>query len=459
MIPTDVAVIGGGNAGLCAAIAAAREGARVTLVERAPLALRGGNSWHTRDIRHAHAEAVPTASGSYPEEEFLADLAGVSDTSLDPALAHLIVQESAGLPAWMSGQGIHWQPQLTGTLHLSRTNSFFLGGGKALVNTYYGTAERLGVRVLYGTALERVDWSADATVSLRLAGEVADTLEARAVVLAAGGYEASLPRLRVHWGSAANNYIVRGSPYNDGQVLYLLIDAGARTVGDPKAFHAVAVDARSPKFDGGIVTRVDATPYGIVVNVRGKRFYDEGEDLWPKRYAIWGRLIAEQPQQSVFVLFDESTRRLFIPSIYPPLRADSIPRLAAQLDADQDALVRTVREFNDHTDGSARFDPHRLDGVSTRGLDPPKSNWALPIAQPPFYAYPLRPGITFTYRGLKVDGSFRVLRETGPLPGVFAAGEIMAGNVLTRGYLAGIGLTIGTTSGIHAGQEAARHAR
>ncbi len=455
----DVVVVGSGNAAISAAISARREGARVLVLERAPVEFRGGNTRHTRDIRHAHATSLPSAPGVYAEDEFLADLESVSDGTQDRSFARLVVEESAALPAWMERHGVRWQPQLRGALHLSRTNSFFLGGGKALLNAYHEAAAALGVEVAYDTCVEGVE-PLDGKVRIRVRGAPDATLEAPAVVVAAGGFEANLDWLRRYWGDAVDNYIVRGSPYNDGTILANLLSLGAASVGDPKGFHAVAVDARSPKYDGGIVTRVDATPYGVAVNADGRRFYDEGEDLWPKRYASWGRLIAEQPGQAAYALFDSAVRGLFIPSVFPAVVADTLPDLARALRLDPARVSGTVDEFNGHLDHGGRFDPGVLDGVSTQGLHPAKSNWAVPISRPPFGAYPLRPGITFTYMGVKVDLTCRVLKPDGSaLPGIFAAGELMAGNVLTKGYLAGLGLTIGTVSGIRAGREAARHAR
>ena len=381
----------------------------------------------------------------------------MTDDRSDRDLADRLARGSASLPAWMSEQGIHWQDSLHGALHLSRTNAFFLGGGRALLNTYYDTAIRLGVRVVYEAQMVSpvLDARQCRGAIVRHAGRD-HQVEADAVVLAAGGIEANRDWLREHWGDAADNFIIRGTAANDGTVLLRFLEAGAAPVGSERHFHAVAVDARSPRTDGGIVTRVDATPFGIVVNAEGQRFYDEGEAFWPKRYAIWGRLIAEQPGQSAFVIFDEKVRHLFIPPLYPPLRGSSVEAVATALGLSSAPVLATVAAFNASVARDRPFDPAILDGVATAGIDPPKSNWAQPIDTPPFYAYPLRPGITFTYLGLKVDGTTRVIDRDGrPFENVFAAGEIMAGNILTVGYLAGIGLTIGTVFGRIAGEEAA----
>jgi len=261
---------------------------------------------------------------------------------------------------------------------------------------------------------------------------------------------------------------VRGTPHNMGAVLKLLLAAGAKRVGDPAQGHCVAIDARSPKFDGGIVTRVDAVSLGIVVNRDARRFYDEGEDFWPKRYAIWGRLVAGQPDQIAYAIIDAKSMGKFMPPVFPPLKAPTIAGLAAKLEIDAAALERTVAGFNAAV-RPGTFDHTRFDGCRTEGLDPPKTNWARRIDTPPYYAWPLRPGITFTYLGVGVDENARMLMDDGrPAANVYAAGEIMAGNILGKGYLAGIGMAIGTTFGRIAGEQAAlaaaaeenaRHAR
>ncbi len=457
----DVLVIGGGNAGLCAALAARHSVPRVLLLERAPEPLRGGNTRHTRNIRCAHAAGDSVTSGAYGEEEFLEDLLGVSGGSVNSDLARFTIQESRSLPQWMTEHGIRWQQPLAGTLHLGRTNRWFLGGGKALVNAYYETARRMGIGVRYSACVEDLlieDGTAFQAAVLRR-GETRELVRGRAVVIAAGGFEANLEWLKRYWGDAVDNFVVRGTPYNDGTMLAALLEKGAMPAGDPKGFHAIAVDARAPKYDGGIATRLDAIPFGIVVNRLGRRFYDEGEDIWPKRYASWGRLIAEQPGQIAYCILDAKTIECFLPPMYRPYRADSVEGLAAALQLDPGTLVETVREYSRATAGNTHFRLDILDGTRTRGLEPAKSNWALPLDRPPFYGLPLRPGITFTYMGVAIDETTRVLDRSGrPFRNVYAAGEIMSGNILSRGYLGGFGLTIGTVFGRLAGREAATHA-
>lgn len=456
----DVLVIGGGNAALCAAMAAADQGAQVTLIERAPLPERGGNSKYTRNIRIAHGP-VPDMPGVYEPAELLDDLISVSGTEIDMDLANLAVRESASMPKWMEDHGARWQPAFKGTLQLDRTNRFFLGGGKALLNKYYGEAARRGVEIRYGECVQSIEPTPAGPVVATVSTGSGTTMHtAAAVVVASGGFESNKEWLGRYWGDAVQNFIIRGTPFNDGKVLANLLDQGAMERGNSHSFHAVACDARSPSHDGGIVTRVDSIPFGIVVNREGIRFADEGKDIWPKRYATWGQLIAEQPGQVAYAIHDHSATGRFIPSVYPPLSAPTIGELATLLGLGRERLSSTIESYNRSIPEPSSRDFSRLDGLGTRGLEPPKSNWAVPIATPPFFAYPLRPGVTFTYLGLAVDSSGRVLKTDGSrFPSLFAAGEVMAGNILRKGYLAGFGMTIGTVFGRLAGKEAALHAK
>jgi tricarballylate dehydrogenase len=456
----DVLVAGAGNAALCAAIAASTNGARVLVLEAAPREYRGGNSRHTRNFRLAHDAATETLTGPYPVDEFWDDLMRVTGGETDPDLARFTLQQSARLPDWLAGQGVRFQAALGGTLSLARTNAFYHGGGKALMNTLYRAAERLGVTVRYDAAITglAIDDGRFVAASVRQ-GEATHRIEARALIAAAGGFEANIDWLKEYWGEAADNFIIRGTPYNKGAVLKLLLDADVQPVGDPKQCHAVAIDGRAPQFDGGIVTRLDCVPFGIVVNREAKRFYDEGEDFWPKRYAIWGRLVAAQPGQTGHVIIDEKSIRSFMPSVFPPQKAVSIAELAGKLELDPARLEATVSSFNAAC-RPGTFDHTIHDDCRTDGLTPPKSHWARPIDTPPYYGYMLRPGITFTYLGVRVNRQARMIMADGkPAANMFAAGEIMAGNILGKGYLAGIGMTIGSVFGRLAGEEAARHAR
>ena len=326
------------------------------------------------------------------------------------------------------------------------------------MNTLYASAESLGVQVAYDAEVIGLDIDAERFQAARILRdkEVA-IVGARTVVLAAGGFEANIEWLKEGWGEAADNFLVRGTPYNRGRVLRLLLDHGIQSVGDVTQCHAVAIDARAPKFDGGIATRVDCVMFGIVVNQNGRRFYDEGEDFWPKRYAVWGRFVAQQPGQIAYAIIDAKSAGLFMPCVFPPIVADTLPALASQLEVNAENLQHTIKQFNSAV-RLGNFDRTVLDDCRTDGLEPEKTHWARRIDTPPYSAYPLRPGITFTYLGVRVDRQARVILEDGtPTQNMFAAGEIMAGNVLGQGYLAGIGMTIGSVFGRIAGREAASH--
>ena len=456
----DVLVIGGGNSALCAAIAARRSGASVLVVESAPKFYRGGNTRHTRNMRCAHDAATETLSGPYSEDEFWDDLLRVTGGHTDEGLARFMISQSKEILSWIPDQGVRFQPSLGGTLSLGRTNSFFLGGGRAMLNALYRTAEDLGVAIAYDREVVALDIEADRlrTASVRV-GAQRRVIRAAALVAAAGGFEANIEWLKMYWGDAADNFLIRGTPYNRGTLLKLLLASGVEAVGDPTQCHAVAIDARAPKFDGGIITRLDCVVFGIVVNKHAQRFYDEGEDIWPKRYAIWGRLVAAQPDQIAYIVFDAASLNLFMPSLYPPVQAPTIRELAAKLSLDANAFETTIGTFNAAV-RPGRFDDTILDDCRTEGLTPAKTHWARRIETAPFYAYPVRPGITFTYLGVRVDRDARMRMKDGqPAANMFAAGEIMAGNVLGRGYAAGIGMTIGSVFGRVAGREAAANAR
>ena len=453
-------VVGGGNAALSAAITAAQAGASVIIAEHAPITMRGGNSRHTRNLRALHPAPTEVLTESYGEEEYWDDLLRVTGGRTDEALARMTIRASQHAPGFLRDCGVVFQPSLSGTLSLSRTNAFFLGGGKALVNAQYRTAERLGVEILYDTEVREIlvddGFAREAVISWR---GFPERIRCKSVIASAGGFQANREWLRQYWGDAADNFQIRGTPYAQGTVLKNLLAQGIQEVGDPTQFHAVANDARAPMSDGGLAMRLDCVPYAIVVNENVERFYDEGEDVWPKRYAIWGRLIAQQPNQRAFAISDSQALHDYLPSVFPPLKADSIGELAVALGLDAGRLERVMADYNAAV-RPGTFQGGKLDDCTTAGLVPPKSHWARRIDQPPYHAHPLAPGITFTFLGVKVNDRARVMMSDGkPSANIFASGEIMAGNILGQGYLAGFGMTIGTVFGRIAGEEAARLVR
>ena len=455
----DIVVIGGGNAALCAAITAAEGGAQVLILETAPKPYRGGNSRHTRNFRCMHKGPHGPLVEDYSEDEYFEDLLKVTKGKTDEHLARLAIRTSEECLPWMQDHGVRFQPSLSGTLSLARTNAFFMGGGKSLVNAYYRTAEGLGIDVLYEANVTHLELDGDEIKWVDYSHDGEDKrIVPKAVIVAAGGFQADTEWLARAWGPAAENFLIRGTPYNRGVVLADLLDQGVESVGDPTQCHAVAIDGRAPKFDGGIVTRLDCVPFSVVVNKHAERFYDEGEDVWPKRYAIWGRLVAGQPDQVGHVIIDSKSINLFMPSVFPPIKADSLEELADKLGLPADKLVATIDQFNEACGDDSQFHPTELDGVATSGIEPPKTNWARPINKPPYYGYSLRTGVTFTYLGLKVDENAQCSTANGKIRNLWAAGETMAGSILGEGYLAGFGMTIGTVFGRIAGREAANHA-
>jgi tricarballylate dehydrogenase len=456
----DVLVIGGGNAALCAALMAREAGASVLLLEAAPREWRGGNSSHTRNLRCMHDAPQDVLVDAYPEEEFWQDLLKVTGGITNETLARIAIRASSSCRDWMRQHGVRFQPPLSGTLHVARTNAFFMGGGKALVNAYYRSAEKLGVQIRYEAPVDRLDIQNGRFQAAYVKGE---RIEARACVLAAGGFESNRDWLREAWGQnecgewPADNFLIRGTKFNQGTLIRHMQEQGADMIGDPTQSHCVAIDARAPLYDGGICTRIDCVSLGVVVNKNGERFYDEGEDFWSKRYAIWGRLVAQQPGQIAYSIIDSKAVGRFMPPVFPGVQADSLPELAGNLGLPVETFMGTLKAYN----AACRvgtFDHTALDDCHTEGVTPAKTHWALPLDTGPYYGYALRPGITFTYLGLKVNEHSAVHFGGVPSDNLFVAGEMMAGNVLGKGYTAGVGMSIGTAFGRIAGTQAAQSA-
>jgi tricarballylate dehydrogenase len=275
---------------------------------------------HTRNLRCMHDAPQDVLVDAYTEEEFWQDLLKVTGGITDEHLARLVIRASSTCRPWMHKHGVRFQPSLSGTLSLSRTNAFFMGGGKALVNAYYRSAEKLGVEIRYETPVDRLEI---VDGQFRAAYVKGERIEAKACVLAAGGFESNREWLREAWGQnergewPADNFLIRGTRFNQGVLLRHMQEQGADMIGDPSQSHCVAIDARAPEYDGGICTRIDCVSLGVVVNRDGRRFYDEGEDFWPKRYAIWGRLVAQQPGQIAYSIIDSKAIGRFMPPVFP----------------------------------------------------------------------------------------------------------------------------------------------
>ena len=464
----DVLVIGGGNAALCAALMAKERGASVRLLESSPKEWRGGNSMHTRNLRCMHDAPQDVLVDAYTEEEFWQDLLKVTGGLTNEHLARIAIRASSTCRPWMVKHGVRFQPSLSGALHTARTNAFFMGGGKALVNAYFRSAEALGIQIEYNAEVTRIEvesgeFKAAHVKHKNALGELVreERIQAKTCVMACGGFESNIDWLREAWGQnewgeyPVDNFLIRGTRFNQGVLIKnLQDDHHADMIGDPTQAHMVAIDARAPLYDGGICTRIDCVSLGIVVNTQAKRFYDEGEDFWPKRYAIWGRLVALQPGQRAYSIIDSKAIGRFMPPVFPGTKADTLEELAQKIGLDVQTFMQTVNDYNQAV-RPGNFDHTVLDDCATQGVTPAKSHWARKIDTGPYFAYAVQPGVTFTYLGLKTDDRARVYFNSKPSRNLFVAGEMMAGNVLGKGYTAGVGMTIGTAFGRIAGDQAA----
>ena len=485
-----VVVVGAGNAALCAALAARQEGASVTVLERAPWAERGGNSRFTmaamrfaygglddlREVAGGLSEEEIAASdfGTYPERRFARDLERTGGGQADPELVETLVTRSRATLRWMRGLGVEFVPLYAGqAFEVDGKRRFWggltlqaRGGGPGLVAALERAAAKAGISTRYGCRAVglRVEEGAVRGVEVEEASG-RGTLEADAVVLASGGFEANGDWRRRHLGEGWEQARVRGSRYNTGDGIRMALEAGAARAGQWSGCHAVAWDLNAPEV-GNLEVRhryqKHSYPLGIVVNARGERFLDEGADFRNYTYARYGRKVLEQPGRFAWQVFDARVSPLLRDEYRKPhatrVEADSLPELAARLDGvDPDGFLRTVEDFNAAVRRDVRFDPSVRDGRSTRGLVPDKSNWANPLEAPPFEAFAVTCGITFTFGGLAVDRRARVLDRHGqPIPRLFAAGELVGG-LFYDNYPGGSGLTAGAVFGRLAGRGAGRN--
>ena len=485
--PYDVIVVGAGNAALTAALSAREAGARVLVLEKASHGERGGNSRFSgglfrfaydsiEDVRLLLPDAERGARvdvGRYPEDHFYGDLMKVTRGRANPDLSRKLVSESLGTMRWMAGHGMEWAWTHLWSVEASGGGRKYNPGsvleakdrGVGLVARLFKAAEREGIEVRYGTGVTGLGVDqAGGMVTLAVAGEKGgEEMSARSVVLGSGGFEANGAMRARHLGGKWEKVKVRGTRHNTGEVLAAALEAGASGAGQWEGCHATPIDAFAP--DVGDLRLTDSTnrlsyPFGIMVNRRGRRFLDEGEDLGAYTYAKAGGLILEQPGGVAFQIFDRKTLHL-LETRYEtaePMTANSIDELAVEIGLAPHGLLKTVREFNLSVFRGA-FDPSTRDGNGTRGIAPSKSNWALPIDSPPFMVYPVTGGITFTFGGLKIDTEARVLDTSGsPMPGLYATGEI-TGEFFYHNYPGGSGLMRGAVFGRIAGGNAAEHAR
>ena len=483
MIKSDVLVVGGGNAGFAAALAAAERGRKVVLLEKAGEAASGGNSFYTAgatrisheglqeliefvepDERHA-ASDVP----AYTAAEYLADLSKVSEGRNDPELSAVLVSESNPTLRWLQGMGLKYRLMYERQAYRTQDGGYLfwgglhvgnVGGGKGLMADHRAAAERMGVKVIYdcaATGLIQEDGRVHG-VRYRTSSEEGE-LRAESVILASGGFEASPELRRQHLGEGWQNAKVRGTPGNTGEMILAALDAGAAMGGDWSTCHSVAWDAWHPENEGNLELTNQLTrggyPLGIVVNSEGKRFVDEGADYRNYTYAKYGRDILAQPGSAAFQIFDASSRPMLRAEEYDMpgvsvVTAPTLAELAQKAGISPEGLEETVQSFNASITEGAPFDPNVKDGRRA-DTQPPKSNWARSIGAGPFYAFPVTCGITFTFGGLKTDTWGRVLTEDAePLDGLYACGEALGG-LFSGNYPGGSGLAAGAVFGRRAG--------
>ncbi len=482
VVDTEVLVVGAGNAAMAAAVAARKQGAEVVVLEKASKSERGGNSAltvHMRfpyrgmedltpllsDVGEDETRSLAARVSDYTESDYYDDIMAVTDGRSDPTLANILVSEAYRTVLWMRSYGHAWIPS-----HESPTSAnvvSFDGGGFAMQERWFRAAEGLGITVHYETrAIELLrDRAGGVTGVQARTGDRDVRYKSRAVILACGSFESS-PEMRARYlGAGWDKVKLRGVPFNTGDGLNMALELGAQSYGSWSTCHASPQDSNRPEFDvpgpgvSGVYWSRYSYPFGIMVNVDGHRFVDEGETWRGLTYAKTGRAILSQPGGLAFQVFDSEQRRRGLIRGYEDAtgyKSNSLEALARDLELrDVGAFLGTVREFNDAIQ-EGEFHPFRLDGKSASGITPPKSNWALPITSPPFEAYPTICGMTFTYGGLKITPSGEVLHESDQIiPGLYAAGE-MVGGLWHDNYPSGGGMMAGAVFGRIAGTEAAQ---
>jgi len=484
----EVIVVGGGNAAFCAALAAQENGARVLVLEAASQEERGGNSRFTAGGMRVAYQGLPdlarlmpdlteeeranTDFGTYTQDQFYDDLCRVTQYHTNPKMAETLVGRSLDTMLWMRGRGVRFAP-IYGRQAFKVEGRFKFwggltveawGGGPGLVDSLYTIAARSGIEISYQTrALELVhDDYGVRGVMVRKQGHT-QQFAAKAVVLASGGFEANAEWRTRYLGPGWDLAKVRGTRFNTGDGIRMALEIGAMPYGNWSGCHAVGWDRNAPEFGDlsvGDGFQKHSYPFGIMVNGRGQRFVDEGADFRNYTYAKYGRAILEQPGQFAWQIFDHKVAHLLRDEYrirrVTKVSAQSLEELSGKLeDVHPQAFLEEVRAYNAAVATAVPFNPNIKDGRCTRGLILNKSNWANTLDAPPFEAYAVTCGITFTFGGLRIDDNGNVINTDGlPIHGLYAAGELVGG-LFYFNYPGGTGLMSGSVFGKIAGSSAA----
>lgn len=487
----DVVVVGAGNAAFSAAHAATEWDRSVLVLEKAPREWAGGNSYFTagairttfRDLNDlrpllddlSDQEALLIELPPYTPKDFKADMKRVTEGKSDEKLTEILVNDSADAMRWLYEKGLRFRLMYDRqSYRVDGKHRFWgglvlgvVGGGRGLIEQHLAAAEKAGIEVRYESPIVDLLRDSDGNITgVVCSGDNGfEEVNAGAVVLAAGGFESNKDLRVEHLGPEWALAKVRGTPYNTGEALLTALDAGAQPYGQWDGCHSIAWDAAAPPTGDFKLTNLlskQSYPLGIVVNLNARRFIDEGADFRNYTYAKYGAEILKQPRAITYQLFDAKTAPLLRQDEYTApgvsrYEANDIRTLADKIGLDPDSLDQTVREFNAAVQ-PGKFNPAVLDGKHTEGIIPPKSNWATQLDTPPYLAFAVTCGITFTFGGLKIDAEARVLdRADHPIPGLCAAGELVGG-LFYHNYPGGSGLTAGTVFGRRAGQTAAQYA-
>lgn len=454
----DIIVVGCGIAGLSAANRAAELGLDVTVLEKSPEEKRGGHTRYSESFRVASTEADLEQFGygfaidDYSPEDFYDDIMSQTNGRADENLTRTIVENIGPTVEWLTERGVEWDME---PLNVGYTAARTFFDGPDLVDTMVKAAESDGATFLYKSEAREIIFEDGEVAGLRARTDDGQVeFSAESIIVAAGGYESSEEKRTRYYGSDYDAMKVRGSRYNTGEGIEMVLNAGVRATGQWGGAHMALIDSEAPKYEGG-ANRVDGYQYGVLLNNGGDRFFDEGEDARAHTYAKLGRIIFEQEDHEAFIVID-STLKEHMRATGPGgwVKGDTISEVLKKLGCDSPETGQTtVEEFNAGTD-PGEFDPDSLDGNNTTGVEPKKSNWALPVDEPPFYGYRVTGGITFGFGGAATDERARALDTVDrPIPGLFVAGNT-TGGLFYDNYPGGTGLANGAVFGKIAAEEA-----